>query len=69
MRPGDNLVKTFANCFRLLAKLNAGLRDGFFVDMLAGESEKLLAEYVKFLKITGEALDKLELHLVMKKTG
>lgn len=54
MVTADNLVKTFANCFRLLAKLNAGLQDGFFVDLLAVESDKLLTEYVKFLKTTGE---------------
>ncbi|MBI2670153.1 MAG: hypothetical protein HYX20_03345 [Candidatus Yanofskybacteria bacterium] len=47
----DNLIKTFASCFRLLAKLNAGMQNSFFVNLLAGESDKLLAEYVKFLKI------------------
>jgi len=54
MRSENNLIKTFANCFRLLVKLNADTQDGFFVDLLAGESDKLLAEYIELLKTTGE---------------
>jgi len=49
------LVKTFANCFRLLAKLNAGLRDGFFVGLVSEKSEELLSGYMNFLKMEGEA--------------
>lgn len=54
MGTNDNLVKIFAKCFRLLAKLNADTQDDFFVVLLAGESDKLLAEYVELLKTTGE---------------
>ncbi|MBI2063657.1 MAG: hypothetical protein HYT65_01535 [Candidatus Yanofskybacteria bacterium] len=57
MKSGDNLIKTFAGCFRLIAKLNAGIKDGFFVDLISEESEKLLAGYIKFLKIEGDELD------------
>lgn len=54
MKSGDDLIKTFARCFRLLTKLNAGIKDGFFVALISKESENLLSGYLKFLKLRGD---------------
>ncbi|MBI2062799.1 MAG: hypothetical protein HYT61_00995 [Candidatus Yanofskybacteria bacterium] len=50
MKSGDDLVKTFANCFRLLAKISMSIEDSFFGNLLQDCSQSLLTEYVKFLK-------------------
>ena len=54
MTAEDNLVKTFAGCFRLLMKLNIGVKDLFFSNLCGDEADKLLAEYIKFLKKAGD---------------
>lgn len=47
------LVTIFTRCFRLIAKLSAGMSDQFFVDLLDQESEKLFDKYIFFLKYQG----------------
>ena len=48
-----DLVAIFARCFRLITKLSAATDDGFFVDLLNHESERLLLCYINFLKNQG----------------
>jgi len=49
----SEIAPIFASCFRLLAKLSATVDDGFFIDLLDQESEKLLRSYIIFLKHEG----------------
>jgi hypothetical protein len=49
------LITIFARCFRQIAKLSATVDDGFFVDLLNQESERLLRDYIIFLKHKGIA--------------
>ncbi|MDO8676445.1 MAG: hypothetical protein Q7K16_02220 [Candidatus Azambacteria bacterium] len=58
MKSGDNLVKTFAGCFRLLAKLNASMQDGFFINLIDNSSRRLLTEYIEFLRGNGKNIAK-----------
>ncbi len=51
------LVKIFARCFRQIAKLSATTDDKFFVDLLNEGSEKLLEQYIIFLRCEGTVND------------
>ena len=53
MSHNSEIAPIFASCFRLLAKLSATVDDGFFIDLLDQESEKLLRSYIIFLKHEG----------------
>ncbi len=56
MNHKKEIVATFAKCFRLIAKLNVTIDDDFFVGLLNVESEKLLNQYVNFLKCEGSVV-------------
>ena len=55
-RGDKDIISTFAKCFRLLAKIEAGIKNGFFLGLINFKSEELLISYIKFLQMRGETL-------------
>ncbi|HEY4507156.1 MAG TPA: winged helix-turn-helix transcriptional regulator [Candidatus Paceibacterota bacterium] len=49
------VITIFSRCFRLLAKLSAGLSDKFFSEILDKEFENLFSDYLFFLRNTAPA--------------
>ena len=57
MRKGDNTVGIFARCSRLLTKLSFEIKDEFFSSLLFAQSDRVLEEFIIFLKLKGEAAE------------
>lgn len=55
MSQDKDTTAIFAKCSRLLSGISLKIGDSFFSELFKKESDKLLAEFVTFLKIEGEA--------------
>jgi hypothetical protein len=53
MKSGRGTVEIFGKCSRLLNKIVLNIKDGFFSQLCAKESDSLLSEFVFFLKGEG----------------
>ena len=54
MKSGRGIVEIFGRCSRLLNKIALNIEDGFFFQLCAKESDKLLSEFIFFLRGGGE---------------
>lgn len=55
----DNERKTreiFARCYRLMYQVGASISDEFFADLWSRESDRLLSDFIIFLRVRGERL-------------
>ncbi len=50
MKSGRGTVEIFGRCSRLLNKIPLNIEDGFFSQLCAKESDKLLSEFIFFLR-------------------
>lgn len=53
MKSGRGIVEIFGRCSRGLSKIALDAEDGFFSQLCVKESDKLLSEFIFFLKGTG----------------
>ncbi len=54
MKSGRGIVEIFGRCSRGLNRIALDTKDGFFSQLCAKESDKLLSEFIFFLKKAGE---------------